>query len=54
MLWSIDRTLFQFKDKNVKCIADVYKDSPHMKLATLNAIKAHLNHIVNKKLVDNR
>lgn len=41
------------KDLNVKCIADTYKDAEHMKLAVLNAVKAHLNHLANKKLVDN-
>lgn len=45
---------FQAKDKNVKCIKDTYKDSPHMKLAVLNSVKSNLNHIANKTLVDNR
>lgn len=35
-------------------MSDTYKDSSHMKMAIINAVKANLNHIVNKKLVDNR
>lgn len=41
------------KDAKVKCIADTYKDSEHMKLGILNAIKSNLEHVANKKLVDN-
>lgn len=41
------------KDSNVKCIADTYKDSTHMKLGILNAVKANLERVANKKLVDN-
>lgn len=53
--WIIDINFhWQAKDKNVKCIKDTYKDSPHMKLAVLNSVKSNLNHIANKTLVDNR
>lgn len=45
---------FQSKDNSVKCIADTYKNSEHMKMAILNAVKANLNAVVAKKLVDNR
>lgn len=45
---------FQSKDSSVKCIADTYKESSHLKLAILNSVKANLDHVVNKKLVDNR
>ncbi|KAJ6637486.1 Protein penguin [Pseudolycoriella hygida] len=41
------------KDDSVKCIADTYKDSPHLKVAILNSVKSNLNHVVNKKLLDN-
>lgn len=41
------------KDSGVRQIGDTYKDSPHMKLGIVNAVKANLEHIVNKKLVDN-
>lgn len=41
------------KDPKVKCIADTYKDSEHMKLGILNAVKSNLEHVANKKLVDN-
>lgn len=41
------------KDSSVKCIADTYKEEPHLKMAILNSVKATLNHVVNKKLVDN-
>lgn len=47
-------SIFQSKDSAVKCIADTYKESTHLKLAILNSVKATLNHVVNKKLVDNR
>lgn len=41
------------KDAGVKQIADTYAASPHIKLAIVNAVKANLDHVVNKKLVDN-
>lgn len=41
------------KDNSVKSIADTYKDTPLMKKAILTSVKAHLEHAVNKKLVDN-
>lgn len=41
------------KDSSVKCIVDTYKDTENMKKAVLNAVKGHLNHLANKKLVDN-
>lgn len=41
------------KDDSVKSIADTYKDTPLMKKAILTSVKAHLEHSVNKKLVDN-
>lgn len=40
------------KDAGVKQIGDTYKDSPHIKVAIINALKANLEHVVNKKLVD--
>lgn len=43
----------QSKDPKVKCLADVFADSAFMKPAVLGAVKANLNHFVNKKLVDN-
>lgn len=41
------------KDASVRRIEDTYAASPHIKLAIVNAVKANLEHIVNKKLVDN-
>lgn len=41
------------KDSAVKQISDTYAQSPHVKLAIVNAVKANLNHVANKKLIDN-
>lgn len=40
------------KDAAVKQIADTYVASEHIKVAIVNAVKANLEHVVNKKLVD--
>ena len=40
------------KDSNVKSLEDTYKDSPAMKLAILNAVKANLIRILNKNLIN--
>lgn len=46
--------IFQSKDNSVKCIKDTYKNSEHMKMAILNAVKTNLLAVVTKKFVDNR
>jgi len=42
----------QTKDDNVKHLRDVYKDSPTMKTAALQATKGNLSRILNKNLLD--
>ncbi|XP_044732054.1 protein penguin [Chrysoperla carnea] len=44
----------QNKDSEVKCIADAYKQSPDMKVAILGAVKANLDRVCNKELLDNQ
>lgn len=41
------------KDDKVKSLADCYKDTPVMKASILSAVKANLEHVSNKQLVDN-
>lgn len=41
------------KDENVKCLADCYKETTNMKASILSSVKANLEHIANKQLVDN-
>ena len=41
------------KDDNVKCLADCYKETSNMKASILSAVKANLEHVSNKQLVDN-
>lgn len=41
------------KDDNVKCLSDCYKDMANMKASILSAVKANLEHVANKQLVDN-
>lgn len=41
------------KDAAVRQISDTYAQSPHVKLAIVNATKANLEHVANKKLIDN-
>ncbi|XP_014222554.1 pumilio homolog 3 [Trichogramma pretiosum] len=40
------------KDKNIKSVTDVFEQSPDMKSATLTAMKANLNKILNKNLIN--
>ncbi|KAF5280033.1 hypothetical protein FQR65_LT03288 [Abscondita terminalis] len=42
----------QAKDKDVKHLRDVYKNSPNMKTAALQATKANLLKVLNKNLLD--
>ncbi|XP_076618730.1 pumilio and CPL domain-containing protein penguin [Colletes latitarsis] len=42
----------QAKDKEVKTLSDVYKNTENMKSATLSAVKGNLMRILNKKLVN--
>ena len=41
------------KDDNVKCLPDCYKETSNMKASILSAVKANLEHVANKQLVDN-
>lgn len=41
------------KDDNVKCLSDCYKDTNNMKASILSSVKANLEHVSNKQLVDN-
>ncbi|XP_061398364.1 protein penguin-like [Musca vetustissima] len=41
------------KDDKVNTLADCYKDTPTMKASILSAVKANLEHVSNKQLVDN-
>ncbi|XP_023295770.2 protein penguin [Lucilia cuprina] len=41
------------KDDNVKCLADCYKETTNMKASILSSVKANLEHVSNKQLVDN-
>lgn len=41
------------KDDSVKCLSDCYKDSSNMKASILSAVKANLEHVSNKQLIDN-
>ncbi|XP_075158929.1 pumilio and CPL domain-containing protein penguin [Haematobia irritans] len=41
------------KDDKVKTMADCYKDMPVMKASILSSVKANLEHVSNKQLVDN-
>ncbi|TDG39491.1 hypothetical protein AWZ03_014089 [Drosophila navojoa] len=41
------------KDDKVKCLKDSFKSSPDMKASIINAVKANLDHIANKELLDN-
>lgn len=41
------------KDDNVKCLSDCYKDMNNMKASILSSVKANLEHVSNKQLVDN-
>ncbi|KAF5284397.1 hypothetical protein FQA39_LY17072 [Lamprigera yunnana] len=42
----------QVKDPNIKHLRDVYKNSPNMKMAALQATKANLSRVLNKDLLD--
>ncbi|KAM8721631.1 hypothetical protein ACLKA7_007503 [Drosophila subpalustris] len=41
------------KDDNVRTLSDTYKDADNMKASIMSAVKANIDHIANKKLVDN-
>lgn len=41
------------KDDNVKSLADCYKETSNMKASILSSVKANLEHVANKQLVDN-
>jgi len=41
------------KDDNVQTLCDTYKDADNMKASIMSAVKANIDHIANKKLVDN-
>lgn len=41
------------KDDNVKELRDTYIDTPDMKASILGSVKSNLDHVANKKLVDN-
>ncbi|XP_068159994.1 protein penguin [Drosophila tropicalis] len=40
------------KDGKVKCLEDTYKDAANMKASILGSVKANLDHVANKQLVD--
>lgn len=40
------------KDSNVKTLSDTYKEATNMKSSILSAVKANLDHVANKQLVD--
>ncbi|EDX18530.1 protein penguin [Drosophila simulans] len=40
------------KDSNVKTLSDTYKDATNMKASILGSVKANLDHVANKQLVD--
>ncbi|KRF94029.1 uncharacterized protein Dmoj_GI14891, isoform B [Drosophila mojavensis] len=41
------------KDDKVKCLKDTFENSPNMKASIIGAVKANLEHIANKELLDN-
>lgn len=41
------------KDDKVRTLSDTYKDATNMKASIMGAVKANLDHIANKNLVDN-
>ncbi|XP_034485256.1 protein penguin [Drosophila innubila] len=41
------------KDDNVQTLKDAYKDADNMKASIMSAVKANIDHIANKQLVDN-
>ncbi|EDV47614.1 protein penguin [Drosophila erecta] len=40
------------KDSNVKTLSDTYKEATNMKASILGSVKANLDHVANKQLVD--
>lgn len=44
----------QSKDAKVHCIADAYQNSPDMKAAILGSVKANLQKVITKGLLDNQ
>ncbi|XP_017085760.1 protein penguin [Drosophila eugracilis] len=40
------------KDSNVKSLSDTYKEAANMKASILGSVKANLDHVANKQLVD--